>query len=595
MIGKRVCFILTLTLLALMIPSSQAFAAQEDTAKLTFTKTAIAKKPLHTYTVQKGDVLSAVVRRIPGMTEKQIPLYYQMIKELNPEIDNLNKLREGQELILPGKPLAGAPEKTASPPEGKGPQTVSAEGSREYQIKKGDTLIRIVHRELGIPSRTQQTMIAIKSLNPSLKDANRIYVGQIIRLPAGQTVVKIAADQPKPAKETPAKADVKIEQPVKILAAPPDVIPSSEERKPEAQETKEAKDALILPPVQRLAVIKHIISQMNGSMMTGGNYYLPVSKTEQLTIDCSIIPVVELDGQTIFLDQQNSSNAQLKQLINDRWNNHHLIRIDARDDMIVVLKKILQNTKTYEISKSQKPLTAGSQPPLEIMVDWVITRKDGKSAGDAPIQGIRFAYDPGSLLPRAVVNYARKHSLLITEISQDKGLVGKPDELYSLPPMKILPSAKAGELTLSLLSYLKITAEKDADIKVFNIDKDGFNLSIKADAIVEHDGKKHLIFSRTLPPQFINILQKSGNELIFVSDQDAPAKTIETLLRAFNFVTASGYFSFSGLDKNQPPYSFGFNGIKIKTDKDIYIVNFNFSEELRGLMQETWSAGIIRY
>ena len=125
--------------------------------------------------------------------------------------------------------------------------------------------------------------------------------------------------------------------------------------------------------------------------------------------------------------------------------------------------------------------------------------------------------------------------------------------------------------------------------------QDGFNLSIKADIVVTRGDKKYILFSRNLPPQFINILQKAGNELLFVADEDEPQKNMEKILRTFSFVFTPGYFSFSGLDKNQPPYSLGFSGLKIKTDKDIYVVNFDFNEDLRGLLKEAWSANIIRY
>jgi len=514
MIRKKSFLALIAALLGMLVLSSQAFTAQEDTAKLTFTKTDLAKKPLYTYTVQKGDVLSAIVRRMPGITEKEIPLYYRMIKELNPEIDDLNKLRLGQELILPGKPVNASTDKTGSASAAKETTPSSAEGTQAYRVKKGDTLIHIVHRELRVPSKTQQMMLAIKSLNPSIKDANKIYVGQIIRLPAGTTVAKAATVQAI-AEKGPAKTD----QQVKIVVETGATIPRPEEQKTQDLETREGKDAVILPPVQRLAVVKHIVSQMNGSLMMGGNYYLPVSKTEQLTIDCSIIPVVELDGQTIFLDQGDRSDSQLKKIINDRWSNLHLVKIDEKDDIIIVLKKILKNTKSYEISKSQKALSAGSQPPVDVFVDWVIDKKGANSSDQSPTQGIRFVYEPNSVLPRAIVNYAGKHSLVITEISPEKGLAGKPEEIYSLPPLKILPSAGARDLTLALLSYLKIDAEKDVDIKVFNIAKDGFNLAIKADAVVERDGKKYVIFSRNLTPQFITVLKKAGNELIHISDR----------------------------------------------------------------------------
>ena len=55
-------------------------------------------------------------------------------------------------------------------------------------------------------------------------------------------------------------------------------------------------------------------------------------------------------------------------------------------------------------------------------------------------------------------------------------------------------------------------------------------LSIKADIAATYGGKKYLIFSRNVSPEFTNMLQKSGNQLIFVSERDEPAKNMEKIL-----------------------------------------------------------------
>ncbi len=567
MIRMKSCWARVLPILAAILLSSQAFGAQEDTAQLTFSKTVPAKnKSLqNAYTVQQGEVLSAIIRRIPGITEKDIPRYYRMTKELNPEITDLDKLYAGQTIFLPGKGLSGAKEISPSRPG----------GGQTYQVKKGDSLLRIIYREMRITSGAWKTLKLVQSLNPRIVDVNKIYEGQTIRLPGGETAAIVSA---KVAAEESTRAEV------------------SQEESPLQEVAKaEAKDSIALSPAKRLAVIKHIILQMKGNMITSGNYYLPVSDTEQLTIDCSMIPVVELDSRTtIFLDLGSRSSNHLKKIINDRWKNYHLVKILDKDDVIVTLKKIFKIAAAYDISKAQRPVSAGSAPPVEVLFDWIITKKEIKTSS-RNIQGLRLIDQNDTLLPRAIVSYARQNSLTITEISPEKGIVEKPQELYSLPPVTTLPVSSARDFCLALLAYLNVQGEKDADVSVFNIEKDGFNLSIKADMAVTQGDKKTLIFSRSLPEQFTEILQKAGNKLIFISDEDAPAKNMEKILQGFNFVFTSGYFSFSGLDKNQPPYHFGFNGTKIKTDKNIYVVNFDFNRELRGLMHETWQVDIVRY
>ena len=547
-------------------------SAGEDTAQLTFSKTAIARKDLQIYTVRKGDMISAIIRKLPDVRERDIPSLYRTIKELNPDIDDLNRLRAGQDLVLPGKVLVDTPEpadpiilsEAAKPERASGPT---------YRVRSGDSLIKIVHRELNIRSNTQSTLKTIKSLNPTITDVNRIYAGQVIRLPDVSGRVTSSGEIIEPA----------------TVVVPTDAPPVIRE------ESAARQEPLIMSPAARLAVIRHIITQMNGSMITSGNYYLPVSATEQWTIDCAVIPVIELPtGTTIFLDSEKRAHRQLKKLISEKWKNYHLIPLDDKDDLITTLKKIFQTDRTFEFSRIDKPVSVGTQPATEVIVDWLISQKNPSTAHPL-LQALRFVYEDAPLLPRALINYARQNNLMITEISPQKGLTGKPEEIYSIAPLPVLPAASAADFAYGLLAYLDIPADRNVDVKVFDIAKDGFNLAIKADMAASHRERPHLIFSRNLPPQFISILEKAGNELIFISDEAGPVKNMETLLRTFSFVFTTGYFSFSGLDVNQPPYHVGFSGTKIKTDKDLYIVNFDFDDQIRGLLQESWSAHIVRY
>jgi len=50
--------------------------AKEDTAQTTLKETSVPQKNLYTYTVKKGDLLSTIIRHIPGITEKDISNNY---------------------------------------------------------------------------------------------------------------------------------------------------------------------------------------------------------------------------------------------------------------------------------------------------------------------------------------------------------------------------------------------------------------------------------------------------------------------------------------------------------------------------------------
>ena len=281
-------------------------------------------------------------------------------------------------------------------------------------------------------------------------------------------------------------------------------------------------------------------------------------------------------------------------MISDNWANYYLVKLNKNDDVIDILKKVINISKNYSVTKSEKPLMIGAYPPVEVMVDWLIVNTIPKQTQSIK-QGLRLIYENNLLLPKSIKNYCQKNGMIITEISMESGLVGKPEEVYSLPPMPVFPTTSAKDFSFALVSFLGLSAEKEVDIQMFDTVKDGFNLSLKADVQVTNKNKIYIIYSQNLTQQFVNSLKQAGNELIFVKDNDDPKNIMETILRGLNISFTSGNFTFSGLEKKQAPYALSFIGTKIKTDKDLYVIDFDIDQELRGLLQELWSANIAKY
>ncbi len=567
---KRYVFVFILIIFSASL-FYQPVAAKEDTAQIKLKKTAVSSKKLYTYTVKKGDVLSTIIKNIPGViTDEDTARIYELTRELNPNIPDLEKLEEGQTLILPGKPFTETAEPQAEQTTGI-TSKLSAATPKYYRIKRGDTLYKIIRRQLKDSTNISKMLRTIKSMNPSIKNVNRIYAGTVIKLP-GKTVY-VKATEEKPA----------FQETVVILH------PETTSRPEKIIEVKEKK---MMPPEARLAALKQIIAQMNGSMTTTGNYYLPIPKAGQVTIDCSKIPVVEFDDNTtVFVDLQNIAQSNLKKMISDNWTNYYLVKPEKDDDVMSVLRKIINTSKYYRMTKSEKPLVTGTMPQVEILVDWVIT----KSAAQQPqiIQGLRSIYEDNLLLPRSIKNFFQKSGLIITEISDETGIVGKPEEVYSLPPIPVFSTTSAKDFTYDLVTFLGLSAEKDVDIQIFDTAKDGFNLSIKADVLAKNGDKKYFIHSQNLSQQFKNALRDIGNETIFVSDSNSPKNNMENILRGINVPFTSDNFIFSGLGRSQAPYTVKFNGTKI--NQNLYVIDFDIDQELRGLLTEVWSANIAKY
>ena len=104
------------------------------------------------YTVKWGDSLNTIAMRC-GIT-------ILALLDSNPGITNPNRIFAGQRLNIPGG--------TPPPPPAPGPAT--------YVVKRGDTLGTIAYR-------FHTTVVALMKANPLIGNPNRIYPGQVIKLP----------------------------------------------------------------------------------------------------------------------------------------------------------------------------------------------------------------------------------------------------------------------------------------------------------------------------------------------------------------------------------------------------------------------------
>jgi lysozyme len=113
-----------------------------------------------TYVISKGDTLKALASRFGTSLDT--------LGSLN-NLINYNLIYEGQWLTVPSGVAVPVP-----PPSSSG----------TYAIQSGDTLRKIA-------ARINSTVSNILAVNPQITDANKIYVGQLIKLPASSTLYTV--------------------------------------------------------------------------------------------------------------------------------------------------------------------------------------------------------------------------------------------------------------------------------------------------------------------------------------------------------------------------------------------------------------------
>lgn len=539
-------------------------SATEETVSLTFKKIASPKGKGNLYTVKKGDWLSEIIRGELGVSQKEIYRILVEIKNLNPQINDMDMIYEGQKILLPW-------EKKSIKNETLDHKAQDAETTKndfqKYTVKKGDQLSEIVRNKLGVSYREIYTTLKqIKKLNPHISNINIIRPGDILTLPIrrrGIPIVKELTGKIKPiisVKESAPKEKI-------LLTHPP---------KP------------FLSIQQELTAIETVVGRMDGSVIKEGNFYIPIPPSGQMSINCATVPVVEFDeGTTTLLDFSNRVPESLKYMIESTWKNYVFIRRKQDSVSPSMLEGVINSSPSYTLKRAGRYTSIGNNPEINIFVDWIVSHNGADSFA------IRLLKDRSLLLNKNVKDYAKKKDLEIIEILQERGIV----ETEKTSPPKIAPIITNYETKLqlaeSILSTMGYVFMKDYDINVFDIGKDVFNLSIKTDLYLTIDGREILILFKKIPKQFLDTLEGRGISVTTLSEDMKKTTIVEGTLGAIGIPFLRDNFSFPLVNERG---EIRLPAIRAKSREGfLYLIDYDMDSEIYGLLNEKWKVNVVKY
>lgn len=509
-------------------------SAREDSARLVLQKTAGGGNS-QVHVVKKGEWIHRILQSHFG----EEPVSYALIRRLNPGIRNLNRIRPGQRIVLP-VPGSSEPSESISDidRENSSPPVI-------YRILEGDSISRIILSEMNVnPAEALPAYRLIRKLNPEIPDLNRLPAGQSLRLP------------PAPARSAVAPA-----APLKT-AAPP------------AEESKAEKTAI---PESLFGIIRPVIGRMRGMVTATGSYFIPLQETTQVTIDCSQIPVVELDdGTTVLLDYGDRLSENLKKLIRQSWKNYAFLTAEEFRDGLGGLLGIIRHSKNYRMVRTDKPLELTSKPEILVFPDWLIIGKETAS-GATYRQGL-FLLDRGERpLPAEARAFLEKSGVAVTEIAEDRAVSSLETPSALQPAIADFRALKGIDLAEKLLSTLGVTPIRNAEVVVFDQARNGFNLSVTADLLIRKGEKRFILHTKRLPDQFIQILREAGTEMIPIGEKDQGRSLVEAVLQGLGIPVSFGYFSFRIPEEGKRPRLTGsFSTLRVMNEGEpMYLIDFD--------------------
>ena len=513
-------------------------SAREDSARLVLQKTATSGNS-RVHVVKKGESIAAILH---GRLENE-QILHAMIRRLNPGIRNLNRIYPGQRIVLP-VPASSAPSESISEI---GRENTSAPVL--YRILEGDSISRIILSELNLkPTEVLPAYRLIRKLNPEIADMNRLKAGQTLRLPPRPTLP--AAAPVDPLKST-------------LLTA----------------ENLDTKEAAKRSPAAAdfLGIIRPVINRMRGAVTATGSYFIPLHESTQITIDCSMIPVVELDdGTTVLLDYGNRLSDDLKELIRQSWKSYAFLTSEQLRDGLGGLLGIIRHSQNYRMVRTDKPLEVTVKPEILVFPDWIITGNE-TAGGVTYRQGI-FLLDRGERpLPAEARDFLEKSGVAVTEISENRAVSSLETPPALRPAIADLRALKGIALAEKLLATLGETPIRNAEVVVFDQARNGFNLSVTADLLIRKGVKRFIIHTKRLPEQFLQILREAGTEVIPIGEKDQGRSLVEGVLRGLGIPVSFGYFSFRIPEEGKRSRLTGsFSTLRAMNEGDpIYLIDFD--------------------
>lgn len=482
------------------------------------------------YTVKRGEHLWQVLRE-KGLLEPKAAAMEELLrvlKQLNPSLHDLNLVHPGQHVIIPLKivpiqPTAGP--KPSAAPEKISLSELSEEDLRMYTVKHGDNLTRIAKGHLAGADRdrTHEYLEMVRKMNPSIRDPNRIYPGQVIRLPifSPQAVRKRIEPMPLEARE-PTR-------------------PGASE-KPEVGKMAEA--------------LGRIFSEMGEEWIQTGEHFIPLQSGGQMDLKASSFPILALrTGRRVVVDLQGTLPERVPKLIESSWGNYKVVRLSSEDDPASALNKVIDACGYAEVRRNGEPLELGGEIPFRLSGQWVVrVPKDAGYGFTGAVIRLRRDSEPG--IPEGMKRHVEGLGTKIIEFPRtDEKEAASADSAETLAP------ADPPSLTRELLRISGKPFSSDVDIPVFQSRGAEFKLIIRADFLLKVNERDAVIDLHGLSPEVISLLKEHGFLVLSLKDVQDP---LEMLTRTLAFVGVAfdpGPLRIEVPPRSRPaPVSFVING-----------------------------------
>ncbi len=506
---------------------------EEKTYDISLEKTADIEKDIHkvddkkvlteTLTIQKGEWVWKILREKGLLKDRNLPELLSVLKKLNKSFQNLDLVHPGEKIVIPLKiaPIAAGrtPEPEPSSPE----KVVTVEALKDlnlenYTVKPGDSLTMLAKGRYDIPSRDMYKgyLDFVKKLNPSIKDPNLIYPGQVLKLPIHSPEIVRKPIVSKASKKPEVKGDDK-------------AVDESRKQNPVGHD------------------LAMIFTEIGEEWVRTGRHFIPLKSGGQIDLEAESFPIISLrNGLRVIMDLNNKVPERMEKLIGSSWGNYRVVHIGEDEHLRSALDKVIRICDYPKVFKSGESLGLKGDIGLQISGDWIIRLSQDGSNSPAKFVVINLIDKPAFQSSRMIKDYLKGLGVKVIDYPP-----GQDDMTVSTYEAEML-SGGGNPLALikSLLDLSGRTFSTAVKIPVYQSRKADFKLIITADFFLKVKGRDAIIALTDLGPEVISFLREHRFSVLSLAGEKDSLSIVSKTLEFIGVPFDTGPHDFTAAERD---------------------------------------------
>jgi hypothetical protein len=477
------------------------------------------------YVVKKDDWVFKLFRKKGEISNRDFPEFLRIFKRLNPHIQDIDRIRPGQHIVIPLKKV----DQDELSEQSSGVVTIpyltnvtspddAIKHSTDYRVKKGDCvsiLISEKYGDYGTPSYQKGEKL-FRLMNPQIENLNLIYAGQMVRLP-----------DPKIQTQAPSQTSLDSEA---IHQSPESVHLDSSVAFDE--KISLSSEANIGKEMSNSSLSK-VASVLDAKLFNKGNYYLPRPGQKDYKVDLSQTPFIKLeDGKRVFFTTGDENQDPDIQMLKSFWKDVLIVNI-AQDDSVEevfnrVFGKLEGDVIKHRLSFSDRGVD------VEVQGRWII-EKPSKQGEAIRHLCITIIDDLKERTPQSIVRYLDQNNIITKEI-----LIGKHDKApksnvsrFNIAD-KNLDSIDASDHETFVKDLLMVMGYQYSPNQNISFQYAGIQIDATSNLATKSNDDTFYIDFGNFYGDAIDAIKKSGYSIIQVKNTDSLDDIIQKLLGAMN-------------------------------------------------------------